>query len=228
MNIFVGMYISNIIDKWTRDVKVPAKRTERAKRDRKTKIQILQTIKEFLNEAEGKPFHKSDLREKGVDPRTAEEFFRIIQYCQNDIPRIRITEVGASLIIQESTATDILEEFRESMSVFDPKQAQLEEAKTIQESLSEIQAGLRAPPLQEKMEIPWSSADTQMNLHCEICNSSVDYPLHCGLAMKFDMKGKRFTCANCGATVKIPVHCGKKMSIEYSDGKRVLACVEIS
>jgi hypothetical protein len=98
------------------------KATSKSKRDRRTKMEILGAIRDFIEEAGGKPFHKSDLREKGIDPRTAEEFFRIIQYCQKEIPRIKLMEVGASLVIQESTATDVLQEFRESMKKLDIKQ----------------------------------------------------------------------------------------------------------
>jgi hypothetical protein len=93
-------------------------------------MEILGAIREFIAEAEGKPFHKSDLREKGIDPRTAEEFFRIIQYCQKEIPRIRIMEVGASLVIQESTATDLLQEFRESMKTLEIEEARSAEARS--------------------------------------------------------------------------------------------------
>ena len=86
------------------------------KRDRKTKMEILMNIQEFLNESEGKPFYKSDLREKGIDPRTAEEFFRIIDFCQREVPRIRITELGGNFIVQEVAPEDMISEFRDSLA----------------------------------------------------------------------------------------------------------------
>ena len=86
------------------------------RRDRKTKMEILVNIQEFLNESDGKPFYKSDLREKGIDPRTAEEFFRIIDFCQRELPRIRITDLGGNFIIQEVAPEDMITEFRDSLA----------------------------------------------------------------------------------------------------------------
>ena len=69
------------------------------KRTRKTTLGILQIIKEFLDHRQHVPIIKSDLREFGIDPRTAERFFRLIHYCQNEILRISINELDNRFII---------------------------------------------------------------------------------------------------------------------------------
>ena len=82
---------------------------------RKTKMEILETIREFLDERGSKPFYKSDLREKGIDPKTAEDFFKVIQFCQKELPRIKITEMRGNFVVQATTALDLVSEYRESM-----------------------------------------------------------------------------------------------------------------
>lgn len=60
---------------------------------RKTKMEILQTIQEFVKQSDKVVFNRSALREPpwNIDPRTAEEFLRIIHFCQG-MPKINIIQ----------------------------------------------------------------------------------------------------------------------------------------
>ncbi|NHI84112.1 MAG: hypothetical protein EAX81_07400 [Candidatus Thorarchaeota archaeon] len=92
---------------------------------RKTKMEILEAIKEFLDERGSKPFYKSDLREKGIDPKTAEDFFKIIRFCQKQLPRIKITEMRGNFVVQATTALDLVSEYRESMQAPELEEKQI-------------------------------------------------------------------------------------------------------
>ena len=66
---------------------------------RRSSIEILRIIGAYLEKRGGVPVYRSDLRKKGIDPRTAENFFRMIQYCQNQVPRIRISEADERFVV---------------------------------------------------------------------------------------------------------------------------------
>ena len=62
-------------------------------------MQILQTIKDSLLAHRGRAVYKSDLKGIGIDPRTAEHYFRIIHLCQSEIPRLSITEQEGRFLV---------------------------------------------------------------------------------------------------------------------------------
>ena len=50
-------------------------------------------------EAQPEPFPKSQLQEIGLNPSTAENWLRLIEYIQSQ-PRIRVVSMGSSLYIE--------------------------------------------------------------------------------------------------------------------------------
>jgi hypothetical protein len=69
---------------------------------RRTNIDILQAIKQFILESGTKEFHKSAIRDSGGDvaPNTVERICRLVEYCQTEMPAMRVRKVGSSVIIQ--------------------------------------------------------------------------------------------------------------------------------
>ena len=67
---------------------------------RKSTQAILRIIKDFLKENGGAMIFKSDFRDKGLDPRTAERFLRIIHFCQSEIPQIEISDDSSRFIVR--------------------------------------------------------------------------------------------------------------------------------
>ena len=61
--------------------------------------EILKAIRDFLCGTPAGPIYKSDLREIGIDPRTAERFFRLIRFCQEEMPRIQIAERDGRFVV---------------------------------------------------------------------------------------------------------------------------------
>jgi hypothetical protein len=67
---------------------------------RKTNIEILKAIQKFVNESKEKTFYKSALRKEKVEPSTAAEWFRIIEFCQTKLPKIKIIEMKKNMVIE--------------------------------------------------------------------------------------------------------------------------------
>jgi hypothetical protein len=55
-------------------------------------MQILQMMRDYLVTTDRVAIYKSDLKERGIDPRTAENYFRVIAFCQSKVPRLSISE----------------------------------------------------------------------------------------------------------------------------------------
>jgi hypothetical protein len=55
-------------------------------------MQILQMMRSYLVSTNRVAIYRSDLKERGIDPRTAENYFRAIAFCQSEIPRLSIAE----------------------------------------------------------------------------------------------------------------------------------------
>ncbi len=70
------------------------------KKSRKTHMKILEALNEHIKKSGKNRFFKSDFREVRVRPDTAGEWFRIIHYCQTELPRIKIIEMGRNVIIE--------------------------------------------------------------------------------------------------------------------------------
>ena len=67
---------------------------------RKTNMKILEGIKNFLAESEEKLFYKSELRSINIEPSTAEEWFKIIEFCQTQLPRVSVKKVKRTVIFE--------------------------------------------------------------------------------------------------------------------------------
>lgn len=63
-------------------------------------MEILKAIHAFILETEKTMFYKSELREVGIATPTAHDWFKVIEYCQTKMPRIRLMEVHRNLIIE--------------------------------------------------------------------------------------------------------------------------------
>ncbi|MFQ5833903.1 MAG: hypothetical protein ACE5H4_14450 [Candidatus Thorarchaeota archaeon] len=68
-------------------------------RKRRTLAERAESIFEFIN-AQGEPFPKSKLQAIGLNPSTAENWVRLIEYIQSQ-PRIRITRLGSTTYIEQ-------------------------------------------------------------------------------------------------------------------------------
>ena len=68
---------------------------------RRTNIDILQAIKQYIVESGMKEFHKSAVRDSGVNvaPDTVERVCRLVEFCQTEMPEIKVRKVGSSVII---------------------------------------------------------------------------------------------------------------------------------
>ncbi|MFX0173147.1 MAG: hypothetical protein ACFE9L_14715 [Candidatus Hodarchaeota archaeon] len=77
----------------------------RIMRRKRTNMEIIKDIHEFILTSGKKKFFKSDLRDKNIEPGTAADWFRIIEFIQNNFPKIRITEHRKTMIIEIETNT---------------------------------------------------------------------------------------------------------------------------
>ncbi len=73
---------------------------------RKTQMEIVVRIGEFIKTSGKEQFFKSDFREVGVQPDTAGDWCEIIHYCQTKIPPIRIMKLGRNVIIEVLEQSD--------------------------------------------------------------------------------------------------------------------------
>jgi hypothetical protein len=65
---------------------------------RRTMAERARSIFRYI-EAQPEPFPKSQLQEIGLNPSTAENWLRLIEYIQSQ-PRIRVVRMGSSLYIE--------------------------------------------------------------------------------------------------------------------------------
>ena len=149
-------------------------------------MEILELMKQFILEKKGKPFYKSDLRDIGIDPKTAEEFFKIIQYVHRDMPPINITEAGGHLIISQSYERVLLRELQAAQKEYDT-------------------SGVPSIP----------GRSIEVRLRCEICNEIQKLPEHCDKQIILDLDNRIFRCQDCHSAIDFPNHCGKPMLAEY-------------
>ena len=68
-------------------------------RSRRTLIERAKSIFRFIN-TRPTPFPKSQLQEIGLNPSTAEYWFRLIEYIQSQ-PKIKVTKMGSSTYIEK-------------------------------------------------------------------------------------------------------------------------------
>ena len=67
---------------------------------RKTRLEIVETIFEFLKKSGKSTFYKSELKKAGIEPSTADEWFKIIEFIQKNYPEIDILKFGKNTLIQ--------------------------------------------------------------------------------------------------------------------------------
>lgn len=164
------------------------------KRTRKTKMEVVEAITQFIMDRRGKPFYKSDLREIGIDPKTAEDFLRIIQYCQRNIPTINITETDGHLIISRTYERVLLKELQEAQKEYEKHRVDDRDELVI-------------PTLRGK--------SIEVRLRCSFCNETQKMPIHCGQQVVLDIDNRILQCHECHSTIPFPTHCSRPMIAEY-------------
>jgi len=151
-------------------------------------MDILKVIKEFLEEPDrtSMPIYKSDLRDyAGIDPKTAEDFFRIIEFCQQEIPAISI-----------SLPPPPPDEGAENFLVY-----KLKKSKPITWHVNPTKTPRQPPrPL------------LVLKFRCA-CGEETVYPEHCGEHMEYDFESKKLRCRFCQTTAPIPIHHDEEMKV---------------
>ena len=166
----------------------------RKKRTRKTKMEVLEAITRFIIDRGDKSFYKSDLREIGIDPKTAEDFLRIIQYIQRNVPTINITETDGYLIINRTYEKVLLKELQEAQREYETHKLEVGDDLTI------------PTPKGKSIEV---------RLRCSICNEIQEMPTHCGQQVILDINNRILQCHECHSMIPFPTHCNKSMIAEY-------------
>ncbi|MFX1251420.1 MAG: hypothetical protein ACFFCZ_07405 [Promethearchaeota archaeon] len=71
----------------------------------RSKIEILKTIRDFIELTEKAKISKSVLRDPpwDIDPQTADEFFQVIHFCQHEFPPIRYSMTEQKLLIEKGS-----------------------------------------------------------------------------------------------------------------------------
>jgi primosomal protein N' len=164
-------------------------------------MEILEIIADFIRNMESDMAFVSELKSQEIDPRTAEEFLRIIEYCQQEVPRVRIEKLGDRPIIT---------------SALDDPSALIDTLGSEPVSYNRRQSFIQMPK-----KIMYTK------LRCTNCNEDADYPTHCGRVMTIDLENKDLVCDACGIHFDVPQHCKTHMSVEYSDGEQVIALVRV-
>lgn len=82
---------------------------------RRSKDEILEALKTFLENKQKEgvaEFFKSDVvsSEVKVHPDTAEDFFRIIEKAQKELPKLEVREVGGMTLIRILNESETLDE----------------------------------------------------------------------------------------------------------------------
>ena len=175
--------------------------------ERKSKMEILQTMKLFFDETGyNKPFYKSDLKSQGIDPATAEDFLKIIMFCQREVPFIEITDFGKRFILKENVNKKHLD-----MNEF----LQLkEELISKKEQLTPVDTYTKTKLSKEMRTLTYSSDPILlMKFVCQECDFAILYPDHCGEQMDFNSATNQLECYFCKIVQPVPIHHGKEMKI---------------
>ncbi|MFX1533104.1 MAG: hypothetical protein ACFFDI_02615 [Promethearchaeota archaeon] len=71
----------------------------------RSKIEILKTIRDFIELSEKVSIPKFVLREPpwDIDPQTAEEFFQVIHFCQHEFPPIQYSTTDQKLLVERAS-----------------------------------------------------------------------------------------------------------------------------
>ena len=160
---------------------------------RKTKMEILKTIKEFIEKENSLVFTKSSMKSDpwNLDPRTVDEFIRLAHFCQNYFPRIRIQEKNGKVLFQHLDYQELKKEISEialsQNSITDP-------------------ITVHNDPFNPKVFPVFK---------CRECDLELEYPSHYNEPMNHIKSTGMLICAfrSCDFTRHVPEHHGKKMEI---------------
>lgn len=174
---------------------------------RRSKMDILQAMKEFLDESDfkdlNKSFFKSDFRSKGIDPSTAEEFLRIVEFCQTQFPPIKIITTGKRVLIK-----------------LDKSQI-LSGTPLKQELLDRVQNRVSVVVDQKENRLFYSLPPPLLiKFRCTDCEIESLYPEHCNEPMEYESDENILRCEICGLTQPLPLHHGKTMKIKVEKRKK--------
>ena len=175
---------------------------------RRKKLEILQAIKEFLDESEeSQYFFKSDLRTKGVDPATADDFLKIIIFCQKELAEIEIEDVGKRYIIKKMKKKRYLsmDEFQEFKNELINKKTDLVPVK-----------GFFGRGKDDLDRFTYNTDTPYISVYftCQVCDVRSEYPEHCGEPMDLIDKNE-MNCYFCKITQCFPKHHGKEMKLMF-------------
>ena len=163
----------------------------RRKVNRKSKMEILETIKNFIESEDQVVFNKSSMLDSpwNLDPRTVDEFLQIAYFCQNNFPRIRIVEKNGRKLFQHLDYQAMKQEMKELT---------LEKVNNVET------VNLLIPKVYPVFK-------------CKECEFELGYPAHHNEPMNHYKNSDKLWCAlrECNFTQQIPkcYHCNKKMEI---------------
>lgn len=165
-------------------------------RNRKTKMEILETIKNFIESQDPIVFNKSALIDNPwkLDPRTADEFLEIAYYCQNFFPPIRISLKDGKKIFQPMDYQELKREM---------KNLTLKSISSKEDSFD-----LFNPKIFPVFK-------------CRKCGNELGYPSHHNEPMKYSKASGKLICTfrECNFSQPIPEHHKQRMEIfvKYSN-----------
>ena len=174
--------------------------------ERRSKLEILQSIKLFFDDiGHHKPFYKSDLKSKGIDPATAEDFLKIIMFCQRELPFIEVTDFGRRFLLKESIKHQHLD-----MNEFLQLKEELIGKK---EQLTQVDMESRNKLSKEEWTKAYREPGLTLKFTCQECDFSIIYPNHCGEQMDFNASTNNLECSICKIIQAVPIHHQKEMKI---------------
>jgi hypothetical protein len=190
------------------------------KKTRKNKMEILNELKNFIDETAGNKFYRSDI--KNMDPRTAE-----IEFCQWNLPIIQILETDKLLvrILERRDYIDTGESlFNRSISQEDASSIRKELQVKLDSRRLSFKDSLRKTKgmthdlqrlTDDNGDLKWMKTPAARNLfQCTECEELVRWPMHCLEVMTLKEDGEKLICEQCKVTVDFPEHCGKTMNIK--------------
>ena len=160
------------------------------KTNRKTKMEVLKTIKKYIESEDPIIFNKSSMLKApwNLDPRTVEEFLQLAYFCQNNFPRIRIS-------------------FKNGKKTF--QQLDYQELKREME-------GLTLEPI-KKAENSFNIFKPKLFpvFKCRTCGIEFGYPSHHTEPMIHKKNSRKLICAfrECNFTQQVPEHHDIRMEI---------------
>lgn len=181
--------------------------------ERRRKLEILQSIKHFFDDlGYQRPFYKSDLKNQGIDPATAEDFLKIIMFCQRELPFIEVTDFGKRFMLKENISQ---------------KHLDMNEFLQLKEELNDKRGHLTPVDLESKMKLSkeeWtmtynSDPILAMKFDCQECDFSIQYPTHCGEQLDFNATTNQLECSICKIVQPVPIHHTKEMKIVITNQK---------